>query len=388
VGISSPPQAQVIATTSYATYVDDNRNELTSETSTRDGSYTNDFAYDMACNPTTARSVSGTTYNSDNQNSTTGYAFDGDGNPSTYSGKGMVFDVEDRLASVTSSGTTIFSAGYNAENMRAWKTESGTTTYYLYAQDCNLPVCELNSSGSVLATNTYTINGLVSRRASSTSTFYEFDPQGSVSERLNASGSCVVSSIADSFGLITNDSSTSDPFGYVAQAGYFTDASTALILTTFRYYDPPTGRFVNRDPIGYWGGIGLYNYTEENPENSVDLLGLAKGGKQSGKGNDPRYSMKCPELLALYAKSNRNAALRNLLKLKGCIGSGNKKGQKHLCSIPLPLPVPSPQPSPQPGSPVNWPLPGVPPVPVGMPPVIEPMPTPGVPIFEFPIFAF
>jgi RHS repeat-associated protein len=224
------------------------------------------------------RSASGTTYDSDNQNSTTGYAFDGDGNPSTYGGKGMAFDVENRLSSVTSSGTTIFSAGYDAQNMRAWKNESGTATYYLYASGIMSPVCELNSSGTVMATNTYTPYGLVSRNTSSGSTFYEFDPQGSVSERLNSSGGCTVSSISDSFGKVTNGSSTSDPFGYIAQSGYFTDASTGLILTTFRYYDPVAGRFLNRDPSGYQGGINLYDYTQNNAENAMDPLGLSDNG--------------------------------------------------------------------------------------------------------------
>jgi RHS repeat-associated protein len=267
------------------TYANDGQNELTSETSTRDGSYSNSFAYDMAENPTTMRSVSGTTYNSDNQNTTTGYAFDGDGNPSTYGGKGMVFDAENRLASMKNTGgTVIFSAGYDAQNLRAWKTEGSTTTYYLYAQGTTLPVCELNSSGTVLATNTYAMNGLVSRRASTTSTFYEFDPQGSVSERLNSSGSCTVSSITDSFGLVTNGSSVSDPFGYAAQAGYFTDSSTGLILTTFRYYDPVAGRFLNRDPSGHQGGVDLYNYAQNNAQDKVDPLGLeGEGPPSSGR---------------------------------------------------------------------------------------------------------
>jgi hypothetical protein len=44
------------------------------------------------------------------------------------------------------------------------------------------PVCELNSSGTVTATNMYSVNGLASRNTSSGSTFYEFDQSGSVSD--------------------------------------------------------------------------------------------------------------------------------------------------------------------------------------------------------------
>ena len=41
-----------------------------------------------------------------------------------------------------------------------------------------------------------------------------------------------------------------------------------------RYYDPNTGRWVNRDPIGYDGGLNTYGYVLSNPVNGVDPLGL------------------------------------------------------------------------------------------------------------------
>ena len=132
----------------------------------------------------------------------------------------------------------------------------------------------MNSSGTITATNTYGFAGLISRHTSSGSTFYEFDNQGAVAERLNSAGSCTTSSTADAIGVVTNSATDSDPFGYEAQAGYYTDQSTGLILTTFRYYDPGAGRFLNRDPIGYDGGINIYGYTNNNPENNVDTLGL------------------------------------------------------------------------------------------------------------------
>jgi hypothetical protein len=101
----------------------------------------------------------------------------------------------------------------------AWKENTGGTTYFLY--DGMQPVCELNSSGSLTAVNTFGANGLLSRRVSSTSTFYTFDNQGAVAQRLDSSAGNVDTNQFDAFGnrIASTDSST-DPFsGYGAQWG-------------------------------------------------------------------------------------------------------------------------------------------------------------------------
>jgi RHS repeat-associated protein len=73
--------------------------------------------------------------------------------------------------------------------------------------------------------------------------------------------------------------SQSDPIGFGGQWGYYTEyetgpgnsvAGSSLLLLTHRYYDPATGRFVNRDPIGYDGGINLYTFAGGNPVNNID----------------------------------------------------------------------------------------------------------------------
>lgn len=42
---------------------------------------------------------------------------------------------------------------------------------------------------------------------------------------------------------------------------------------TRRFYDPTTGRFVNRDPIGYAGVMNVYGYAGNNPITGSDTSG-------------------------------------------------------------------------------------------------------------------
>ena len=44
-----------------------------------------------------------------------------------------------------------------------------------------------------------------------------------------------------------------------------------------RYYDPETGTFISKDPIGLNGGVNMYGYCGNNPVNLVDPMGMAGG---------------------------------------------------------------------------------------------------------------
>lgn len=52
------------------------------------------------------------------------------------------------------------------------------------------------------------------------------------------------------------------------------DASTGLYYFRARWYDPVSGRFISKDPVGISGGLNLYVFCSDDPVNFVDPLGL------------------------------------------------------------------------------------------------------------------
>lgn len=48
----------------------------------------------------------------------------------------------------------------------------------------------------------------------------------------------------------------------------------SVVYNRFRYYDPSIGRYLNADPIGQAGGVGVFAYAWNNPARYTDPLGL------------------------------------------------------------------------------------------------------------------
>nr|WP_244131742.1 RHS repeat-associated core domain-containing protein [Burkholderia multivorans] len=87
----------------------------------------------------------------------------------------------------------------------------------------------------------------------------------------------VVQGVGEARGVIARASKAA---GIVARnslrfQGQQEDEETGLHYNRHRYYDPSSGRFVSKDPIGLDGGINVYQYAD-NPTGWIDPLGLAK----------------------------------------------------------------------------------------------------------------
>lgn len=265
---STIPGATSYQGTTSWTY--DSRSRLTQEASARLGSYTQPFDYDAAGNTTKLRSTSvNRSHNNRNQITNTGHTFNSNGNPTTYRTYAATWDENDRLLSYGS----LLSMEYRSDGLRSQKGTGSSIRYFLYDGDTLL--AEMNQWGTITAFNVFGPTGLLARRSGSATTFYQFDPLGGTVHRLDASGGVLTNHMQDAFGQPTSSGATSDPYlGRGAQAGYYRDSETGLYLCTNRFYDPVNARFLNRDPIGYAGGMNLYAYCGGNPIGRLDPLGF------------------------------------------------------------------------------------------------------------------
>jgi RHS repeat-associated protein len=112
----------------------------------------------------------------------------------------------------------------------------------------------------------------ISERRGGASRFYHGDIKNFV-EQTDSSGQVVSSQQYDAFGNpVSASGAWSGPFAYGGRFGYQSDSDTSLSLLGHRYYDPSTGRFLSKDPIG--DGRNWYVYVANNPVRFGDPSGL------------------------------------------------------------------------------------------------------------------
>ena len=98
------------------------------------------------------------------------------------------------------------------------------------------------------------VTGLIDGTTGTTSSQYEYGPFGETIR-------------------LTPNANNQSPFRFSTK---YTDDESDLLYYGFRYYNPSTGRWLSRDPLGEQGGVNLHGFVGNNPANETDILGLAQ----------------------------------------------------------------------------------------------------------------
>jgi RHS repeat-associated protein len=98
------------------------------------------------------------------------------------------------------------------------------------------------------------VSALVDTATGNLAAAYEYDPFGNLIARIENPASSI-----------------QNPFLFSTK---YTDTETGLLYYGYRYYQPGTGRWLSRDPLGEGGGIALFVHIQNGGINAIDPLGL------------------------------------------------------------------------------------------------------------------
>jgi RHS repeat-associated protein len=202
----------------------------------------------------------------------------------------LLWDGENRLTEVkNAAGTTLEKNVFDSGSRKIATIVGGVTTLYLY----DAWNCIAEYSGTALAKTRLWgtdlsgtpqgaggVGGLLCESQLSNAQiihyYRTYDGNGNASEYLTATGAIAAHFEYDPFGNTVVNTDTSNQFAYrfSTKPMAFT---TGLYYYGYRYYDPMTGRWPSRDPIGKKGGVNLYGFIKNQGPNLFDYLGLIGG---------------------------------------------------------------------------------------------------------------
>ncbi len=296
----------------------DTADQVTS--ATYGSSQSDTYAYDPMGNRTTAsiasQGGSATTYTANNVNqytSATGLTpitHDANGNLLLQNGVTYTWDSENRLLSVApiapALGDKSLVHSYDGQHHRVTSTtrewtaggwSNLSTTQFVYDGWNVIEEYALNPLNSVLLrTRTWgqdlsgSLQGaggvgglLLTEEINGTNTtayHFHYDGNGNVTEITDLSGNKAASYRYDAFGntLVASGSyAASNRYRFSTKPLDSEVTTSSLYYYGYRYYDPMTGRWPSRDPIGEEGGTNMYGLLGNNAKNRIDVLGLSPG---------------------------------------------------------------------------------------------------------------
>ncbi len=242
------------------------------------------------------------------------YSYDANGNRLSSNGANATYDAQDRLTQAGPIQYTYTAAGELASktagsavtayqidevgnllavtlpdgqqityrvdsfNRRVGKEVDGALIQGFLYQGAFQPVAELDAAGNVVSRFVYGARANVPEYLVKGGETYRIvaDQLGSPRLVVNVANGQVAQRLDyDAWGNVTQDTSPGfQPFGF---AGGLYDRDTGLVRFGWRDYDPSSGRWISKDPIGFGGGdSNLYAYVSNDPVNFIDPTGTAE----------------------------------------------------------------------------------------------------------------
>jgi len=233
----------------------DNAAQLTKATEALTGTQLADFSYDANGNRTKLTDPAG---------STVAYGYDQADRLVRYRNSGSTTATtigSHAAASLTTTTAADVTYRYNGSGLRAdllWDQSLGMpliladATHLYITGPGGLPLEQVDLAGNAL--------------------WYHHDQLGSTRALSNQDGHRIATSDYDAYGRpIKPVDNAVEPFGF---AGQYTDRQSGLIYMRARWYDPSTGQFLTRDPLGLSAGQNPYHYASNDPVNRIDPSGL------------------------------------------------------------------------------------------------------------------
>lgn len=200
------------------------------------------------------------------------FGYDANANITSETGWTYVYDLSNQLIRVLQGGNQVGEYTFNGAGQRIKKVTQTETRIFHYDQMGHI-IAETNQTGQMLAEYVYLGDQLLAMiKPGEFAYYYHNDHLGTPQVLTDGTGSVAWKAVYTPFGAAIPSIQTVDnPFRF---PGQYYDPETGLHYNYFRYYNPPTGRYLTPDPIGLKGGENLFTYATNNPVNLTDPEGL------------------------------------------------------------------------------------------------------------------
>lgn len=179
---------------------------------------------------------------------------------------------DDRLIGINRNGTQI---NYEYDHQRRLLSKTVNGNYSRYVWDGWDLIAEIDASGNLIKRYIYgnSINEIILVSAGGNNYWCQQDGLGNVIGSTNTSGQVLETATYDIYGGLRTGNISNVPQRF---AGMMWDSNAELYYAKLRFYDPTYGKFLQVDPVEYFGANTLYTYVKNNPANFIDPLGLKR----------------------------------------------------------------------------------------------------------------